>query len=114
RSSPLGRGRSLAQLSSPGPLESAFSSPLVTHKPPDERVILRMRIIAVCLLQQKIKSMLRCSRQAFGNGQPDLPQARCTDGDQERLDRFTAMSEIVESLFDEIFTRLTVHCHYAG
>jgi hypothetical protein len=78
------------------------SGTLETHEPADQRVVPRMRGIAVFLAEHRVKALFR-PEERLGNRDADAPEPGCTDRDKKRLDRLDAGVEVTKSLQNQVF-----------
>src|SRR5215210_4664923 len=77
------------------------SSALEAHEPPDERVVTRVRGVAVLAPQQLVEAALG-RRKRIADVEAEAAEARRADRDQERLARLDPSLEVGEPLLDEL------------
>lgn len=79
-------------------------STLETDEPTDERVVPRVRAIAVGGLEQAVEPLLGLGKRHLDR-EPETAQSRRADRDEQRLDRLGPAVEVSEPSTHKIFTR---------
>src|ERR687897_149586 len=80
----------------------ARSGALEAHEPADQRVVPRMRGIAVLLTEHRVQAVFRPGER-LGNRYADASEPGCTDRDKKGLDRLDAGVEVTKSLQNQVF-----------
>jgi len=82
-------------------LGSRFGGSLETHESADQRIVLRVRGVAHGLAEQRVEAQLRIAH-ALGNVEPETPETRGADRDEQCRHRLPGVSKIRESLLNEV------------
>src|SRR6266487_940017 len=77
---------------------------LEADEPTDERVVTRVRSVAVHGAQQLVETMFG-RRERLRNGKPETPKPGRTDRDEQRFGRLDPALEIRDALVDELCSR---------
>jgi hypothetical protein len=78
--------------------------PLEADEPADERVVPGVSGVAVPLAQEEIEPMLGVWERRL-DAEAEMPESRCADRNEQRLDRLDAGGQVLQALLDELATR---------